>query len=91
MHRKCLVASSFLTCLVERSENMPEKQLRVRVDQERCQGHNRCKAIAPHLFDLDEFGTASAANGGLIAPKDHEAVKLAIDNCPEFAIKIVEE
>lgn len=85
------MATSLSSYLEERSETMPEKRLRVRVDQERCQGHNRCKAVAPHLFLLDEFGIASAANGGVVAPLDREAAQLAIDNCPEFAIEIVEE
>ena len=30
--------------------------MRVVVDRERCQGHGRCHAIAPELFDLDELG-----------------------------------
>ena len=80
-----------VTLTGRRSKPMPEKQLRVRVVPEMCQGHNRCKALAPHLFDLDEFGNASAANGGVVAPNDREAIELAVENCPEFAIKIVKE
>ena len=34
------------------------KRLKVRVDQDKCQGHNRCKAVAPELFVLDEYGNA---------------------------------
>jgi ferredoxin len=32
--------------------------MRIRVDPDKCQGHNRCKAVAPELFALDRFGNA---------------------------------
>ena len=28
--------------------------MRVHVDQEKCQGHNRCVALAPDLFEVDD-------------------------------------
>ena len=28
-------------------------KLRIRVDQDKCQGHARCKSLAPELFDFD--------------------------------------
>lgn len=65
--------------------------MRIRVDPAACQGHNRCKALAPELFDLDEFGNASAANDGVVAPGREAEARLAVANCPEFAIEIVEE
>lgn len=65
--------------------------MRICVDDDKCQGHNRCKTLAPELFELDDYGYASAVNDGDV-PKDLEdKAKLAIDNCPEFAIEIVEE
>ena len=30
--------------------------MRVKVNSELCQGHNRCYALAPDLFDVDDFG-----------------------------------
>jgi ferredoxin len=30
--------------------------MKIRVDPEKCQCHNRCKALAPELFVLDRFG-----------------------------------
>ncbi len=33
-------------------------KLRIRVDQDKCQGHARCKSLAPELFELDEYGNA---------------------------------
>ena len=32
--------------------------MRVHVDPEKCQGHNRCYALAPELFDVDDLGYA---------------------------------
>jgi ferredoxin len=65
--------------------------LKVRVDSEKCQGHNRCYAMAPGLFKVDELGYASARGDGT-APKDlEEKARLAVENCPERAIEIFEE
>ncbi len=41
-------------------------KLKVHVDQDKCQGHARCKALAPELFDLDEFGNAHEAGDGSV-------------------------
>lgn len=65
--------------------------MRIRVIEENCQGHNRCKAIAPDLFDLDDFGNASAAADGVVPAGQEELARLAVENCPEFAIEIIEE
>jgi ferredoxin len=71
---------------------MPEpRRLRVRVDPDKCQGHNRCKAIAPELFELDELGNARAAGDGIVPAHLEEKAYLAKSNCPEFAVEIVEE
>jgi ferredoxin len=71
--------------------NLVGTGMRIRVIEGNCQGHNRCKAIAPDLFDLDEYGNASAANGGAVPPGQEDMARLAVENCPEFAIEIVEE
>ena len=39
-------------------------KLKIRVDQDKCQGHARCKSLAPELFDLDEFGNAHEIGDG---------------------------
>ena len=43
--------------------------MKIHVDAEKCQGHNRCYALAPELEDR---------------------ARLALANCPEFAITISE-
>jgi ferredoxin len=64
--------------------------MRIRVDPEKCQGHSRCYGIAPDLFDIDDYGTSTARNDGEV-PADREgAARLAVSNCPEQAIEIVE-
>jgi ferredoxin len=65
--------------------------MRIRVDPEKCQGHNRCKAAAPELFALDRFGNASAVGDGRVPPEFEEKARLAVANCPELAIEIVED
>ncbi len=65
--------------------------LKVRVDPEKCQGHNRCKAVAPELFVLDEYGNAREAGNGIVPAGMEDKAYLAKSNCPEFAVEIIEE
>ncbi len=67
------------------------KTVRVHVDPEKCQGHSRCKALAPALFELDEFGNARAAGDGIVPEDQLEQAYLAQANCPEMAVEIIEE
>jgi ferredoxin len=60
--------------------------MKVRVDPGLCQGHNRCFALAPDLFQLDDEGFASAVGDGTVPPGREEAAELAADNCPETAV-----
>ena len=65
--------------------------MRVKVDPEKCEGHNRGCALAPELFDVDDYGTATALNDGIVPPGLEEKAKLAVQNCPEYAIEFVNE
>lgn len=67
------------------------KTVRIRVDQDKCQGHNRCKALAPELFELDEYGSAKECGDGVVPEHLLEKAHLARANCPEMAIEIIEE
>lgn len=62
--------------------------MRVHVNTELCQGHNRCYALAPELFDVDDYGTAVVIGDGTVAPDLEEKARLAVANCPEYAITI---
>jgi ferredoxin len=66
-------------------------KLKIHVDQEKCQGHARCKSLAPELFDLDEFGHAREIGDGSVLPELEDKAWLAKANCPEIAIEVVEE
>ncbi|HEY1818293.1 MAG TPA: ferredoxin [Trebonia sp.] len=63
--------------------------MKIHVDPALCQGHNRCVALAPGLFDIDDEGYASAAGDGDVPPGQADLVELVIDNCPEQAITVV--
>ena len=65
--------------------------MRIRVDQEKCQGHNRCFVVASELFELDDYGYAHEVNEGVVPPELKEKARLAVTNCPELAIEVVEE
>jgi ferredoxin len=65
--------------------------VKVHVDQDKCQGHNRCYALAPELFDVDDYGTAKEIGDGTVASELADKARLAVANCPEFAITITED
>jgi ferredoxin len=62
--------------------------MKIHVDPASCQGHNRCVALAPGLFDIDDDGFASAAGDGTVSAAQADLAELAIDNCPEQAIQL---
>ena len=62
--------------------------VRVHVDPEKCQGHNRCYAVAPELFDLDELGMSSEIGAGIVPAELAGKASLAVANCPEQAITL---
>jgi ferredoxin len=64
--------------------------VRVRVDPDKCQGHNRCYSLAPELFDVDDFGYATASGDGVVPDQLEAKARLAAANCPEFAVMIEE-
>ena len=63
--------------------------MRVQIDSDKCQGHNRCYALAPELFDVDDYGSALVRDDGVVPVGLEDKARLAIANCPEFAIAIV--
>ncbi len=65
--------------------------MRVRVDADKCEGHNRCCALAPALFEIDDYGTATASMSGPLTAEQAAKAVLAAENCPEFAIQILDD
>jgi ferredoxin len=62
--------------------------LRIRVNEDKCQGHNRCFSIAPELFELDDLGMSSATGSGAVPASLESAARRAEANCPEHAVEV---
>jgi len=63
--------------------------VKIRLDNEKCQGHGRCYALSPDLFESDDEGYAVLLLEGADVPPELEgAARLAADNCPEYAITV---
>ena len=65
--------------------------MHVHVDPQLCQGHNRCYAIAPELFEVDDEGNATELHDGAVPAALEEKARLAVANCPEYAITLTED
>lgn len=65
--------------------------MKIKVDAEKCQGHSRCYSLAPELVDVDDLGNAFELNDGVVPAGMEEKAQLIIDNCPEFAIAVIED
>ena len=64
--------------------------MRVNVDSDLCQGHNRCYELAPELFDVDDYGSAHEVGDGEVPPELVDKARRAVAACPEHAITITE-
>jgi ferredoxin len=62
--------------------------MRAIVDHERCNGHGRCFAVAPHLFDVDDDGY-SVVDELAISVDDEDDAREAAGACPSQAIQLV--
>jgi ferredoxin len=62
--------------------------MRVRINDERCQGHGLCRISAPDLFFArEEDGNAYVKDEEVAAGREGD-VQLAADSCPELAIEV---
>jgi len=71
--------------------NVYARSMRVEVNADLCQGHNRCYALAPELFDVDDYGAAVVIGDGSVAADLEDKARLAVANCPEYAITISDD
>ncbi|MGC8512639.1 MAG: ferredoxin [Acidimicrobiales bacterium] len=69
---------------------MTAVKFKVTVDPDRCQGHNRCFAIAPEVFDVDDLGNAFVVGDGTVDGALGAKAQNAAANCPEYAITVTE-
>ncbi|MCB0942273.1 MAG: ferredoxin [Mycolicibacterium sp.] len=65
--------------------------MKVRVDQEKCQGHTLCAMIAPDMFQLSDIDGSSSAVTEVVPAGQEAAVREAAQSCPEQAILIDED
>jgi ferredoxin len=65
--------------------------MKVQIDTERCQGHGRCYDLAPDLFGEDDEGYGRVLGDGVVPPGGANNARLAVLNCPEHAVELLEE
>lgn len=61
--------------------------MKLRIDEDTCTGHGRCYALAPELFDADDYGHGRVTVDEVPADRLDQA-RLAVANCPERAITL---
>lgn len=65
--------------------------MKVQIDSDRCQGHGRCYDLAPDVFTDDDEGYGQVIGDGGVTGDAEQQARLAVLNCPENAISLVEE
>ena len=65
--------------------------MRLQINPELCQGHGRCYDLVPDLFGEDDEGYGQVLGDGIVSPESERDARLAVANCPERAITLVEE
>jgi ferredoxin len=65
--------------------------MKLHIDPAKCQGHGRCYDLAPELVGEDDEGFGQVLGDGVVATDQEHAARLAIANCPERAIELIEE
>ena len=63
--------------------------MRIRVLNEKCQGHARCAATAPDIFKLDDDGYILPGDID-VKPGDEDRASVGARSCPECALEIEE-
>jgi len=65
--------------------------VKLEIDPGRCQGHGRCYDLAPDLFGDDDEGFGKVLGTGVVPDGKAQEARLAVANCPERAIDLLEE
>jgi ferredoxin len=65
--------------------------MKLHIDSKVCQGHGRCYDLAPELFGDDDEGYGQVLGDGVVPPEQEHDARLAVANCPEHAIELLEE
>lgn len=62
----------------------------MQIDTGKCQGHGRCYDLAAGLFQEDDEGYGAVRGDGSVAEGQAEEARLAVANCPENAISLLD-
>jgi len=62
--------------------------MKVTVETAKCQGHARCRAICPELFELDEIEQKSHVKLPAVPPELEGRARRAVNECPEDALSL---
>ena len=62
--------------------------MKVRIDTDRCTGHQMCAIAAPTVFGADDYGNAIILFDGDVPADLEAATRRAGSNCPEHAVII---
>lgn len=65
--------------------------MKLQISPDACQGHGRCYDLAPGLFGEDDEGYGQVLGDGIVSPDREREARLAVANCPERAIELLEE
>jgi ferredoxin len=65
--------------------------VKIEIDANVCQGHLRCVALAPALFDADDQGHGIVRGDGSVPADEEDDAADAISGCPERAIRQLTE
>ena len=63
--------------------------MKVSIIDSLCQGHARCFAIEPRVFDLDDQGHSVILTTE-VSPELRDTVQEAAANCPERAVALID-
>lgn len=64
--------------------------MRVEVDVAVCTGHGRCYSLSPAVYEPDDDGYGSTRSS-LVPPGLEDAARTGAQNCPEGAIRLIED
>lgn len=62
--------------------------MRIIVHRDKCQGHARCWAMAPDIFELDDEGYIAISDFDVV-PENEERAWRGAKSCPERALEVL--
>lgn len=63
---------------------------RLLIDWTRCDGHGMCAPLLPRRVELDEWGFP-VIDPGALSPEEVKAARLAVQSCPQLALRLERE